>query len=226
MSAPDPLESLFQAGRAEVPSAAAKAKAAAALGVGAGAAGTTAVAAAGTGVATVLKVGVAIAVVGGGAFVGGLQLGEQRTDDKYRAQIAELQKKLDEKPPPVVVVQPPPAPPEPVVTPEPTPEPKPVVKPPPVAPKEEDTLKLELAALDRVRTRMRDDDFDGALKELAAYEKRFPTGAMGTEASLMRIEALLKAGRRDEAEALGKRVLDGPGPELMKQRVRRLLNAK
>jgi len=220
----DPLSSLFQAGRAEVPSAAAKAKAAAALGIGAG---TTAVAA-GAGAATVLKVGIAIAVVSGGAFVGGMQLGEQRSDEKYQAQLAELQKKYDEKPV-TVVVQQPPAPPEPLPAqpvPEPVPEPKPVAKPAPPAPKEEDTLTLELAALDRVRTRMKDDDYEGALKELAAYEKKFPKGAMTAEASLMRIEALLKAGRRDEAEALGQRVLEGPAPELMKQRVRRLLSEK
>ncbi len=209
----DPLEKLFQAGRAEVPSAAAKAKAAAALGLGGGAVAT------GVAAATIVKVVVAVAVVGGGAFVGGMQVGEQRAEERYAAQLAELQKAQAAPEP---VPSPPPAP-------EPAPEPQPVVeapKPKPAAPKEEDTLALELAALDRVRVKMKAEDHAGALTELAGYEKKFPKGAMRTEASLLRIEALLKVGRREDAEAQAQKLLQSPAPELLKQRVKRLLESQ
>ncbi|MBL8923763.1 MAG: hypothetical protein JNJ54_33215 [Myxococcaceae bacterium] len=102
-----------------------------------------------------------------------------------------------------------------------------VVKPPrPVprapAPEPEDELARELALLDEARR-----DVVGApqraLVVLERHRRQFPRGSLATEAELLRLEALVHAGRRDEAKALGAKLAgrDGAGP--LAERVNRLL---
>ncbi|MBK7859066.1 MAG: hypothetical protein IPJ65_10695 [Archangiaceae bacterium] len=206
-------EELFEAARTEAPSAAAKAKAAAALQVGAATA-----TAAGTGaLATGVKV-VGVVLLAGAAFVGGMQFEALR-----RPPVAPIVVQLPAPPPAL-----PPA--QPVVEPLPPPEvalpQAPAPKPRPKAAPAEDELTRELAAVDRARTHLRDHDAAAALVELDAYERAFPHPALGTEARLLRIDALLKAGRRPEAERLGQAMLGSDAPAPVKQRVQRLLDAQ
>jgi hypothetical protein len=71
------------------------------------------------------------------------------------------------------------------------------------------TLREETRALDAVRARTAAKRWGEALVELGRYEARWPHGALWAEASLLRVEALLGAGRRAEAEheakSLGRR---------------------
>jgi hypothetical protein len=107
-----------------------------------------------------------------------------------------------------------------------TPEPPPLIKP--KAPKvdDADALAQELAALDRARALLREGNAAGALQAVSAYEKQFPAGTLAPEATLVRLEALLASGAREQAEALAKKFLAQNKSELLQQRVQRLLDAK
>jgi hypothetical protein len=70
---------------------------------------------------------------------------------------------------------------------------------PPASVPDEGTLHDEVAALDRARAALAGGDATGALSAIAAYERAFPRGALADEASMLRIEALARAGRRDDA---------------------------
>ncbi len=61
------------------------------------------------------------------------------------------------------------------------------------------SFRDEIAALDGVRASIDSGDPATALADLDRYAARFPHGAMGPEATLLRIEALLRAGERDAA---------------------------
>jgi hypothetical protein len=61
-------------------------------------------------------------------------------------------------------------------------------------------LRAELAALDAVRSTLANDDPTGALSFLEAYFHTFPRGRLQLEAEVLRIDALAKAGRSDEAK--------------------------
>jgi hypothetical protein len=88
-----------------------------------------------------------------------------------------------------------------------------------------DTLASELKSLEETRARLAAGDPTGALAKLSVYEKSFPRGALRNEATVLRIEALVKAGRRDEAKALGETYLRSHATDVNGQRVRRLLDA-
>jgi hypothetical protein len=62
------------------------------------------------------------------------------------------------------------------------------------------TLGEETGALDRVREHIAAGLPSQALAELDHYRESWPQGALGAEASLLREEALLRAGRRADAE--------------------------
>jgi len=76
-----------------------------------------------------------------------------------------------------------------------------------------------------VRARIASGDPQGGLKELATYDHTFPKGSLRNEATVLRVEALVKAGRRDEARRVGDAFLRGHATDLSGQRVRRLLDA-
>jgi hypothetical protein len=65
-----------------------------------------------------------------------------------------------------------------------------------------DALAAELAALDRARAALRGGDAPGALALLRDYERAHPSGALRSEALLLRVEALVRAGRKAEAERI------------------------
>lgn len=64
-------------------------------------------------------------------------------------------------------------------------------------------LGAEIKALDGVRASMNGGDANGALTALDAYDHAFPQGTLKQEAVLLRIDALMRAGRSDDARKLG-----------------------
>jgi outer membrane protein assembly factor BamD (BamD/ComL family) len=69
------------------------------------------------------------------------------------------------------------------------------------APVASTTLSVEIAALDGIKQSLASGDPAEALRELDAYRATFPGGKLSTEAGALRIEALVRSGRRDEARA-------------------------
>ena len=61
------------------------------------------------------------------------------------------------------------------------------------------SLRAELAALDAVRSTLASGDSAGALSFLNAYFRTFPRGRLHPEAEVLRIDALAKGGRMDDA---------------------------
>ncbi|HTN87691.1 MAG TPA: outer membrane protein assembly factor BamD, partial [Sorangium sp.] len=75
----------------------------------------------------------------------------------------------------------------------------------PVAPA--DALREQVAIIDRARDALGAGDAAGCLSELDAYDMRFPRSAMGEEATVLRIEALIRLGDLARAADLGQRFL-------------------
>lgn len=69
------------------------------------------------------------------------------------------------------------------------------------------SLAAETRALDAVRRTLAGGQASLALAELASYERTFPSGALRPEASVLKVRALLAAGDRAGADALGKRII-------------------
>jgi hypothetical protein len=85
----------------------------------------------------------------------------------------------------------------------PVPDQAPEAAPPPVAPS---AIAVEQSLLARTMRMLRDDrDAQGALALLGQHAERFPSGALSSEATVLRIEALLALRRRTEALS----ILDG-----------------
>jgi len=89
------------------------------------------------------------------------------------------------------------------------PAPLPIVAPPvakapvPVRPpsaSSSSALRAELAALDAVRSTLASGDSTGALSFLGAYFQTFPRGRLHPEAEVLRIDALAKGGRAQDAK--------------------------
>ncbi|MER2561610.1 MAG: hypothetical protein ABTQ32_12865 [Myxococcaceae bacterium] len=226
------LEGLFDAAKSDLPSAAAKAKARAMLGLpppavippstpAPAAASTPAVVPATSALGATVVKGVLVLGLVSGAYAVGLRTGDTRA----REELAAL-------PPKTVVVERIVEVPAPVVLPAPVAEVvdagapasiKPVKKPEVEQP---DDLMAELAFVDGARKALAGKDAAAALSSLAAYDSKFPRGTMRTDAQLLKLEALLLAGRRSDAEALGKKVSATTDSELVRERVKRLLDAK
>jgi len=66
-----------------------------------------------------------------------------------------------------------------------------------------DSLTRELALIDAARRAVARGDGSGALRQLDTYSRRYPKGALRTEASVLRIEALIAKGDRAGAKRLG-----------------------
>jgi hypothetical protein len=90
--------------------------------------------------------------------------------------------------------------------------PAPAVDPAPVAePVPRAALAEEIARLDAVRRLLAANRLAPALAALQSYERDYARGALRQEATLLRIEALQRAGRRAEARDLAGRYLaDNP----------------
>lgn len=220
----DELNELFRAARREAPGAAGKAAARAALGLPTmGVASVpkpvspTAPVATSAAVSTALK---AVLVLGlaGAAYTVGVRVGEERAKTTYEA-----------LPPKTVVVEVPVAAPILEVAPAPgavavdagvVPKPKVRVDTPSA-----DDLPAELLLLDEAKRAINEKKASAALEALTTYDTRFPRGAMRVDAQLLRLEALLIAGRRADAESLAKKVAASTSSELVRERVKRLLDA-
>lgn len=69
------------------------------------------------------------------------------------------------------------------------------------------SLGEEVAAIDAARKALLAGDTSGALRALDDYDRRFPGGMLGPEASVLRIEALARRGDRATATRLAKAFL-------------------
>ena len=84
-------------------------------------------------------------------------------------------------------------------------------------------LSRELGYLERARAQLRQQFPVAALDALNDYERAFPSGTMKVEASALRVEALVEAGRRDDAIRLGRAFLAAYPRNPMAHRVRAFL---
>jgi hypothetical protein len=84
-----------------------------------------------------------------------------------------------------------------------------------------DALSAELARLDGARKKLAAGQATGALEALDAYGREFPRGSLRLEASVLRIEALAKAGRTTEARDRAKRFLAAHPNSVLGARVKR-----
>jgi len=71
----------------------------------------------------------------------------------------------------------------------------------------ESTLGRELARVTAARSALAGGEAARTLHELDAYDAEFPAGAFSVEVAVLRIEALARSGRGDEARRLGDRFL-------------------
>jgi hypothetical protein len=62
------------------------------------------------------------------------------------------------------------------------------------------------------------------LRLLDAYQREFPRGDLGPEAKVLRIEALAKSGRKDEAAAIARAFLHADPSSPHAERIRALLS--
>lgn len=92
--------------------------------------------------------------------------------------------------------------------------------PAPSSPRTND-LSAELARLDRARKKLAAGQPTAALEALDAYSRDFPRGSLRLEASVLRIEALAKAGRTAEAKERAKRFLAAHPNSVLTARVKR-----
>jgi hypothetical protein len=70
-----------------------------------------------------------------------------------------------------------------------------------------DTLPREVELLDDARSALQRGAANDALTALDRYSREFPRGRLSTEALVLRIDALSRAGRTSEAKSLGERFL-------------------
>jgi hypothetical protein len=84
-------------------------------------------------------------------------------------------------------------------------------------------LAEEVRSLDRVRATLATHDSRRALEMLDRYQRLFSTPALGPEASLLRIEALVNLGDRDAASSVAVHLLAAHGEPSYRERVRALL---
>jgi hypothetical protein len=69
----------------------------------------------------------------------------------------------------------------------------------------EDDLGAQLALIDGARALLAQGNARDTLARLREYDSRYPGGALGPEATALRVEALLRAGERAKGQALGEK---------------------
>jgi hypothetical protein len=87
------------------------------------------------------------------------------------------------------------------------------------------SIAAELALVDRARERVRSDDAAGALRALDEHDRDFPNGAFALEARVLRVHALVRLGRRAEAEAAARPVLEQAPSSVYAKQVHDLLGS-
>ncbi len=70
-----------------------------------------------------------------------------------------------------------------------------------------DALGREIARIEAARAALGSNEPTQTLRLLDSYDRDFPHGAFSVEVSVLRVEALARAGRTDEARRLGSRFL-------------------
>jgi hypothetical protein len=93
----------------------------------------------------------------------------------------------------------------------------------PVTGLEPSSLSEELAALDAARRQLSGGDAQRALRSLDDYARRFQRPRLTTEATVLRIEALVASGNRASAQRLGRAFLARQSNSPYERRVRSLL---
>ncbi|CAN95612.1 hypothetical protein predicted by Glimmer/Critica [Sorangium cellulosum So ce56] len=88
-----------------------------------------------------------------------------------------------------------------------------------------DALGEQVAMIDRARDALTAGDAAGCLAALDAHDSKFPRSAMGEEATVLRIEALIRLGDRARAAELGQRFLASRPTSAHASGVRALLGA-
>jgi hypothetical protein len=88
------------------------------------------------------------------------------------------------------------------------------------------SLADEVKLLDESRQALGRGDGPGALRSLDLFQQTFPRARLGTEALVLRIEALVASGRRGDAQALGQTFLDAHPESALAPRVRRAIGEK
>jgi outer membrane protein assembly factor BamD (BamD/ComL family) len=83
------------------------------------------------------------------------------------------------------------------------------------------TLGDELAVVESASRALRSGNPQAALGRLAEYRQRFPRGKLALEAQVLRIEALARAGRSDEAARLARGFLKRHPHSPVAARIRR-----
>lgn len=86
-----------------------------------------------------------------------------------------------------------------------------------------DELRDEVVALDNARQALDGRDSQAALDALDGYERQHGAGKLGLEAKVLRIEALVRAGEKDEAHRLGRAFLAQHPKSVHTGRVRALI---
>ncbi len=86
-----------------------------------------------------------------------------------------------------------------------------------------ESISEQIAELDRARAALDAGSTERALHLVDAYEASYPSGALVQEAELLRVEALVRAGNRPDAERAGKRFLAAYPKSPHAARVRALL---
>jgi hypothetical protein len=124
-------------------------------------------------------------------------------------------------PPPVATIEPEP---EPVVEPEPEPKlnPLPSLPSAPASVPSGSSLAAESLLLEQARGEMRSAPAT-ALRLATEHGQRFPRGQLGSERTLIQIEALHRLGRDGEARSLARGMLAGGSTGLYAERIRQLL---
>jgi hypothetical protein len=87
------------------------------------------------------------------------------------------------------------------------------------------SFSVELSALDQARTAIADGEPARALSILDEYTANFPRGAMGPEAAVLRVEALLRAGDRAAAERVAHSFLQNTPGSPYGPRIKSLLGS-
>jgi hypothetical protein len=118
-----------------------------------------------------------------------------------------------------------PAGPEPAASPAVSPPESPARAPAAAAPAPSASLSDEVAALDRARRALDAKKPQAALKELAAYRKRFPRGTLGAEQTVLSVEALLAGGDNARAIVLADRFAAAQPQSAYARRVQDLVKA-
>jgi hypothetical protein len=88
------------------------------------------------------------------------------------------------------------------------------------------SLAAEIASLGAVQRLLAKGDASSALAALEAHDRAFPSPSLGPEALLVRLEALVLLGRKDEARRYGTRFLEANPNSAHTQRVRSLIGSK